>query len=62
MESHCFSRRNTMNARRFVTFMAAILITAGQTLLVAAATAATAQAAEPSVASVLHASAGSGIA
>ena len=47
-----------MNARRLLTILAAILITAGQTLILAADTAATAQGAEPSVASVLHSSAG----
>ena len=39
-----------MNTRRLLTFLAAILITAGQTLIVAADTAASAQSATPPVA------------
>jgi hypothetical protein len=50
----------TMNAHRIYAFLAAILITVGQTLIFATDTAASAQGAEPSVAMQPAAHAGSG--
>ena len=45
-----------MNARRFLTLAAAILITAGQALIFAADTAASAPGAEPTLATLVHSS------
>lgn len=48
-----------MNARRILTTLAAILITAVQTLILAVDTAAATQVALPSIATLVHTSAGS---
>jgi hypothetical protein len=53
-ESHRLIKEKFMNTRRLLIFLAALLITTAQTLLVAVDTAATAQAAAPSFAAVVQ--------